>query len=83
LQQRPTFLNRESYFLKEKSVTTLWIILIENLKYYAKLKSSKIFSLSCSSILGSNFSPIKEVSIREEGQTTEKKKCRENSRVWR
>ena len=47
------------------------------------LKSSKIFSLSYSSILGSNFSPIKEVSIREEGQTTEKKKHRENSRVWR
>ena len=33
-----------SYFLKEKSVTTLWIILIENLKYYAKLKSSKMYN---------------------------------------
>lgn len=60
-------------FWKKNLLLPYGLYLIENLKYYVKLKSSKIFSLSCSSILGSNFSPIKEVSIREEGQTTEQK----------
>lgn len=76
------FCSKGQNFKKEKDIFWkknllppygLCSLLIENLKYYAKLKSSKIFSLSCSSILGSNFSPIKEVSVREEGQTTEQK----------